>query len=286
MLKCIGEPARSSCSQYSKSNSSEARRRKVGERARGVDEHSPGTYFEHAHGYVLRRTCAQCPGRIAPRRRGRVTGLPTKTEDQGVLSTGVLDRNGVRWWWAERGIQRVLHALVNPAPGPPAHRPTRTPSHPPQLYPSPRTTHTHTRARARASASALRGDAETRQPSLLMTATPAPGDEAAVVLLLASPRGHAFCLAARPFFSLRRPATLFASPPRALVCLAVRDWRLAGGVVPPKRRPVPRRLSRSLGAGRSLAANSHPGAACPARRRRTCRWCTCCPQPARSTRSE
>lgn len=146
--------------------------------------------------------------------------------------------------------------------------------------------HTHTRARARASASALRGDAETRQPSLLMTATPAPGDEAAVVLLLASPRGHAFCLAARPFFSLRRPATLFASPPRALVCLAVRDWRLAGGVVPPKRRPVPRRLSRSLGAGRSLAANSHPGAACPARRRRTCRWCTCCPQPARSTRSE
>merc|ERR1719310_2153696 len=153
-----------------------------------------------------------------------------------------------------------------------------------------------------------------------MTATPAPGDEAAVVLLLASPRGHAFCLAAghafclaarplfslrrpatlfasppghsfrfaaRPLFALRRPATLFASPPRALVCLAIRDWRLAGGgVVPPKRRPVPRRLSRSLGAGRSLAANSHPGAACPARRRRTCRWCTCCPQPARPTRSE
>lgn len=188
----------------------------------------------------------------------------------------VLDRNGVRWWWAGRGIQRVLHALVNPAP----NRPTRTPSHPPQLYPSPRTTHTH------ASASALRGDAATRQPSLLMTATPAPGDEAAVVLLLASPRGHAFCLAARPLFSPRRPATLFASPPRALVCLAVRDWRLAGGVVPPKRRPVPRRLSRSLGACRSLAANSHPGAACPARCRRTCRWCTCCPQPARPTRSE
>lgn len=170
------------------------------------------------------------------------------------------------------------NALVNPAPGPPTH--THTLPSTAAVPLAPHNTHTH------ASASALRGDAATRQPSLLMTATPAPGDEAAVVLLLASPRGHAFCLAARPLFSPRRPATLFASPPRALVCLAVRDWRLAGGVVPPKRRPVPRRLSRSLGACRSLAANSHPGAACPARCRRTCRWCTCCPQPARPTRSE